>query len=78
MDSLAPIVSDSSLDTRSGEGVGEAHDVPMKHTAIDTARNARAPADVTEAYDRVADEFDTRLEQPLAASAKRVLRRTEW
>ena len=38
----------------------------------------RAPAEVTEAYDRLAEDLDTRVERPLLASAKRVLSRNEW
>ena len=38
----------------------------------------RAPAEVTEAYDTLAAEVDTRLDRPLAAASRRVLRRDEW
>lgn len=38
----------------------------------------RAPAEVTEAYDRLAEGIDTRVEPQLAASARRVLQRSEW
>jgi len=38
----------------------------------------RAPDEVTEAYDRLAQELDTRLERPLERAARRALERSEW
>jgi predicted transcriptional regulator len=38
----------------------------------------RAPADVTEAYNRVADKIDLRLEKSLAAAARHTLLHSEW
>jgi len=38
----------------------------------------RSPGDVTEAYNRLADEMDTHMEKPLAAATYRVLSRSEW
>lgn len=40
---------------------------------------ARRAADgVTEAYDRIADEVDTRPQRPFARAAHRLLKRSEW
>jgi hypothetical protein len=38
----------------------------------------RTPGDVTEAYDRVAAEIDTRVDKPLATAAARRLIDNEW
>jgi len=38
----------------------------------------RAAADVTEAYNQVAEKVDSRLEKPLAAAARRTLSHSEW
>jgi predicted transcriptional regulator len=38
----------------------------------------RAPDSVTEAYDRLAEQVDTRPEPPLARAAHRVLKRSAW
>ena len=38
----------------------------------------RAPDGVTEAYDRIADEIDTRQDPSLARASHRALKRTEW
>ena len=38
----------------------------------------RAPDGVTEAYDRLADEVDTRSPRPFARASHRLLKRSEW